>query len=377
MFGKSIKLFKLFGFEVKIDWSWFILALLITWSLAKGVFPLYFPHLETATYWWMGIGGAVGLFISIVFHEFSHSLVARSFGIPMQGITLFIFGGVAEMNDEPQNARSELLMAVAGPLSSVVLAGIFYVIYLLTRGGVWPVAVTGVLLYLAFINLLLAAFNMIPAFPLDGGRVLRAILWSWKKNISWATRISSRIGSGFGIVLIILGALDFIGGNFIGGVWLFLIGLFLRSVSHGSYQQLLLRNALEGENIDRFMRTDPVTVNPDVTLKELVEDYFYKYHYKMFPVTNGARTVNCISIDLVKEIPREKWETTRVRDIAHECSQDNTLEIHSNAVKALTAMRRTGNSRFLVMDHGHLAGIVTMKDIFEFLSMKMDLEEHK
>ncbi len=377
MFGKTIKLFRLFGFEVKIDLSWFILALLITWSLAKGVFPMYFGGLPTATYWWMGIGGAVGLFISIVFHEFSHSLVARSFGIPMQGITLFIFGGVAEMNDEPQNAKSELLMALAGPFSSVVLAGIFYVIYLITQGGVWPMAVTGVLVYLAFINLLLAAFNLIPAFPLDGGRVLRAILWSWKDDIRWATHISARIGSGFGIVLIILGALDFINGNFIGGVWLFLIGLFLRSVSQGSYQQLLLRKALEGENIDRFMRTDPVTVKPDVTLKELVEDYFYKYHYKMFPVVNGSQHVDCVSIDLVKEIPREKWATTRVRDIAHGCSENNTLEIHSGAVKALSAMRRTGNSRFLVMDHGRLAGIITMKDLFEFLSMKMDLEEHK
>ncbi len=377
MFGKTIKLFKLFGFEVKIDLSWFILALLITWSLAKGVFPMYFRGLPTATYWWMGVGGAVGLFISIVFHEFSHSLVARSFGIPMQGITLFIFGGVAEMNDEPHNAKSELLMALAGPVSSVVLAGIFYVVYLLTHGGVWPVEVTGVLVYLAFINLLLAAFNLIPAFPLDGGRVLRAILWSWKDNIRWATHISARIGSGFGIVLIILGALDFIGGNFIGGVWLFLIGLFLHNVSRGSYQQLLLRKALEGENIDRFMRTDPVTVNGDVTVQELVEDYFYKYHYKMFPVVNGSRKVGCISIDLVKEIPREKWATTRVRDIARECSHDNTLEIHSDAVKALSAMRRTGNSRFLVMDHGRLAGIITMKDLFEFLSMKIDLEEHK
>ena len=252
MFGKKIPLFNLFGFKVGIDATWFILAVLITWSLAEGVFPHYFAGLSEATYWWMGVAGALGLFISIVFHEFCHSLVARQFGLPIKGITLFIFGGVAEMSQEPENARSEFFMAIAGPLSSVVLSGIFFLTYTAGKAVNWPGPVNDVLVYLGWLNIILAGFNMVPAFPLDGGRVLRSILWYAKGNLRWATRISSGFGAGFGLLLMILGVISFIGGNFIGGLWYFLIGIFIRSASQMSYRQLLVKNALSGEPINRF-----------------------------------------------------------------------------------------------------------------------------
>jgi Zn-dependent protease len=190
MFGKRIRLFKLFGFEVRIDWSWIILAILVAWSLSVGFFPFRFRNLSTETYWLMGIVGALGLFFSIIFHEMSHSLVARRYGMPMKGITLFIFGGVAEMGEEPSSAKTELMMALAGPISSIVMALVFYGISLLGRQGEWPQPVIGVIQYLSYINGLLAGFNLIPAFPLDGGRILRSILWGWKSNLRWATRIS-------------------------------------------------------------------------------------------------------------------------------------------------------------------------------------------
>jgi len=376
MFGKRIKLFKLLGFEVRIDWSWIIIALLITWSLSKGVFPSYYKNLSTQTYWWMGIIGALGLFLSIIAHEFSHSLVARKYGIPMKGITLFIFGGVAEMDEEPPSPKVEFMMAIAGPLSSIVIALVFYGVYSMGKQGGLSVPVTGVIGYLAMINALLAGFNLLPAFPLDGGRVLRSILWGVKKNLRWATYISSRIGSGFGILLIILGVIQIFRGNFVGGMWWFLIGMFLQGAAKASYQQLITRKALEGEPIRRFMKTDPVTVSPTVSLEHLVEDYIYKYHFKMFPVVEDSdRLLGCVTTKQVKEIPREDWNRKTVGEVASQCSPENTIEPQADAMKAISIMNRTGNSRLMVVEGGHLVGIIALKDLLELLSLKVELED--
>ncbi|HEY9074704.1 MAG TPA: site-2 protease family protein, partial [Desulfobaccales bacterium] len=272
MFGRRMKLFTLLGFEVRVDLSWIVIALLVTWSLADGLFPYLYHGLAKAVYWEMGVAGALGLFASIIFHEFCHSLVARKFGMQMKGITLFIFGGVAEMGGEPPNAKTEFLMALAGPVSSLFIGGVFYLLYLSGLKGDWALPVTGVLRYLAWINALLAAFNLLPAFPLDGGRILRSILWGAKQDLPWATRISAGIGSGFGILLIFLGILQFFRGDFIGGIWWFLIGLFLRSAAQMSYQQVMIRKALEGEQVRRFMTPNPITVPSSLTVAELVED---------------------------------------------------------------------------------------------------------
>jgi Zn-dependent protease/CBS domain-containing protein len=375
MFGKRMQLFKLLGFEVKIDASWLVIAVLVTWSLAKGAFPYWYPNLTPEAYWIMGVVGALGLFVSIVAHEFCHSLVARKFGMPMKGITLFIFGGVAEMGDEPPTAKAEFTMAIVGPLSSLVIAGVFYLIY---RGGMhagWPVPVNAVNGYLAYINAILAGFNLLPAFPLDGGRVLRSILWGAKDNLRWATRVSSTIGTAFGLGLIFLGVVQFIGGNVIGGVWMFLIGLFLRNAAQTSYQQLLVRKALEGEPVRRFMNADPVTVQDSLTVAKLVDDYVYKYHYKMFPVMSGDKLVGCITTRQIKDIPREAWDRETVREAASPCSGDNTIPPSTDAVKALAMMTQSGVSRLLVVDRGRLVGLVTLKDLLDFFSLKVELEE--
>lgn len=376
MFGKGIKLFKLLGFEVRIDLSWLVLAVLITWSLAQGLFPVYYKNFSPATYWWMGVAGAIGLFLSIVLHELSHSLVAKAYGIPMKGITLFIFGGVSEMSDEPDSAKAEFLMAIAGPASSIVFGGVFWGIALVGQGVPWPLPVHGVLRYLAVINIVLAAFNLIPAFPLDGGRVLRSVLWAWKGNVRWATRVASLIGSGFGLLLIVLGIMNFIGGNLLAGMWWFLIGLFLRNASQVSYRQMVIRKALEGETVEQFMQREPVTVTPSISLDQLVDDYIYKYHYKMYPVVQGEdQLLGCINLNQLKEIPREEWAMRHVADVLDTCSSDNIIELHADAVKALAKMRRTGNSRLMVVDNGRLEGIITLKDMLDFLALKMDLED--
>jgi Zn-dependent protease/CBS domain-containing protein len=375
MFGRKIHLFTILGFDVSIDFTWLFLAVLIAWSLARGLFPVWFANYSTATYWWMGIAGAIGLFLSIVFHEFWHSIVARHFGLPMKGITLFIFGGVAEMEDEPANAKTELLMALAGPLSSVVLGGVFLLGFSAVRAIGWPEPVSGVLVYLGWLNLVLAVFNMLPAFPLDGGRVLRSILWFARGNLRWATRVAASIGSGFGIFLLVLGLLSFISGSFITGIWYSLIGIFIRGAALTSYRQVLIRNALSGETIAHFMQPNPVTVPPSTSIRDLVDNYFYKYHYKMFPVSHNGALEGCITSTEVKSIPREQWDTLHVQDVLVPCSTDTAISPDTDAMKALSLMNKTGRSRLMVVDGDRLVGVITLKDMLKFLDLKVDLEE--
>jgi Zn-dependent protease/CBS domain-containing protein len=377
MFGRKFKLFRLAGFEVGVDMSWLIIAVLIAWSLSMGYFPYMFADLSTRAYWIMGITGALGLFASIVVHEFAHSLAARRVGIHMKGITLFIFGGIAEMGEEPPDARSEFLIAIAGPLASIVLSIGFYAIYQISQAAGGLIGFTGVVGYLAFINLVLAIFNLIPAYPLDGGRVLRAVLWHVKKNLRWATRVSSSIGAGFGIFLIILGVMRVLYGNFIGGMWFFLIGLFLHGAARASYQQLIARKALEGEPLERFMNTDPVTVSPALPVDRLVEEYVYKYHYKLYPVVEDQKLIGCVNFRDIRSVEKDKWSTTPVKQLMQPCSLENTIEPQADAVQALSKMNSNATSRLMVVDHGRLAGIVALKDMLRFLSHKVELENQK
>jgi Zn-dependent protease/CBS domain-containing protein len=374
MFGRRIKLFKLFGFEVKIDLSWLILAFLVTWSLASALFPYYYKGLSPSTYWWMGIAGALGLFFSIVFHELFHSLVARRFGMAMKGITLFVFGGVAEMEEEPPSARAEFYMSLIGPISSIFLGFVFWGVYVLGTNSGWSTPVTGVFSYLRWINWLLAGFNLLPAFPLDGGRVLRSALWRWKKNLSWSTRISTQIGKGFGLLLILLGVLNIFRGAFIGGMWWVLIGFFMRNASQMSYQRTLVRQMLEGESVRSFMKPDPVTVTSSIPLSDLVENYVYKHHFKMYPVVDDGRLKGCISTHEIKGVPREEWNRQKVSDVAIPCSGENSIAPEADATIALSLMHKNGNSRLMVVDKDRLVGVIALKDLLRFLSLKLDLE---
>ena len=374
MFGKGVTLLKLFGFEVKIDWSWLILAGLITWTLAQGMFPGQFRGLQGWVYWVMGAVGAVGILFSIVAHEFSHSLVARRFGMPIRQITLFVFGGVAQMDEESPSPRAELYMAVAGPIASILIGFLFWGVLLAGRWAGWPMAVTGVLAYMRTINFILAAFNLVPAFPLDGGRILRAGLWKWMKDVRRATRIASRIGSFFGIAMIAFGIFSLFRGNFIGGIWWVLIGLFLRSASQGSYRKLLATETLRGEPVERFMSREVVTIEPQLTVHQLVQDYVYRHHYKMFPVVRDGTLEGCVTTREIKEVPREEWNLRTVGEIAAECTSDNSVSSQAETTEALAKMNRRGVSRLMVVDEGKLAGVIALKDIMRFLSLKLDLE---
>jgi len=375
MFERRFSLFNLLGFEVWIDASWLVLVVLITWSLAVGFFPSYFPGLPDNLYWLMGGAGALGIFGSIVLHELAHSLVARHYGVPIKGITLFIFGGVAEMSDEPPSPRGELLMAGAGPLTSILLSALSYLIYILLKSAGALKPIIGVTLYLSLVNLLLAGFNLLPGYPLDGGRMLRSLLWAWKDNLRWATNISSQIGSFFGTALILLGLANVLLGSFVPGMWWFLIGLFLRNAARMSYQQLLIKQYLEGEPVQRFMVLNPITVPSSLSIERLVEDYIYRYHFKMFPVMEEERLLGCISVDEVKELPRREWSSHTVGELASPCTEENTISPSDDAMEALKLMNRTGRSRLLVVEENRLKGLIALKDLMRFLSLKLDLEE--
>lgn len=375
MFGPSVKIFRLFGFDVRIDASWLIIAAILTWSLAIGVFPHSYPGLGLAEYWAMGVVGTLGLFGSVVVHELSHSLVARRHNLPMRGITLFIFGGVAQMEGEPASPGVEFYMAIAGPLTSIALGFIFYGIH---RAGLNSMTLDtlGVLAYLAWINWALAGFNLIPVFPLDGGRVLRSALWHFDHDLRRATRIASAIGSGFGILLMAFAVFSLFTGNFIGAIWYFLIGLFLRNASQMSYQQLLIRTALQGESIRRFMTTTPVTVTPGMSIEQLVDDYVYKYHYKMFPVVTDSERhlAGCVSTKDVTAIPRQEWPKHTVEEVLKPCSLENTVTPDADALAVLSKMNESGTSRMLVTDHDRLLAIVSVKDLLRFIASKLELE---
>ena len=374
MFGKPFTLFRMFGFSVRADWSWLVILVLITTSFLMLFHTWYGSmHYRESTYVLMALVGAFIYFASIVLHELCHSLVARRYGLTMKGITLFLFGGVAEMEGEPASAKVEFLMAAAGPASSVLLTGVFAGLNYAGAAARWPAPVLGILGISAVMNGLLVAFNLIPGFPLDGGRVLRSALWAWKGDLRWATRIATAIGSGFGTLLIFLGV-ALIYYSPINGIWSILIGFFLRAAAKSGYRQVLIRQALEGEPVRRFMHPEVVSVPPALTLASLVEDYVYRYHYKMFPVVDGDRLVGCVSTRDVSAVPRSEWARRTVGETAGTCSPKNTITPDADALDALRRMTGGGPSRLIVIDDGRLVGIVSLRDLLGFIALKFELD---
>ncbi|MFQ5599584.1 MAG: site-2 protease family protein [Candidatus Krumholzibacteriia bacterium] len=368
MFGKRVTLFRILGFDIRVDASWLLIAFLVTWLLSTS-FRHEYGDLGTGTILLMALSGMLGLFVSVVLHELSHSIVARMHGMEMRGITLFLFGGVAEMGEEPPTARAEFRMAIVGPFCSYVLAGVFWLLTRWSDSAGLGTPVVGVLKYLTLINLVLATFNLLPGFPLDGGRILRAVLWGWRKNLRWATRVASTIGGLVGLGLIVLGVGTAIGGNYVGGAWSTLIGMFLRTAARSSYKQMLAHRVLEEAPVGRLMQTNPVTVPPDISLEQLVELYLYRHTFKMFPVVDDSGVLRgCIAISRLKDVPRDQWGTRRVGEYVEPCSASNSLNPAAHALAALQLMNRRRTSRLLIVDQGALVGVLSLKDLLSFLS---------
>jgi Zn-dependent protease len=373
MFLHRIKVLTLAGFTVWIDASWLILAALLTWTLALGEFPRTVPNLSTATYWWMGLAGAVGLFISIILHELTHALIARRYAMPIAGITLFIFGGVAELHREPTSAKAEFLMAIGGPITSMVLGAILLVVAGAGQKALSPAAF-GVVDYLGDLNWILALFNLVPAFPLDGGRVLRAGLWGWMNDFGRATRIAAGAGEFFGIAMILYGILEFATGNVIAGIWLFFIGLFLHGAAGAARQELAVRRTFAGLPVSVLMQRNPIGVAPDLSIADLIEHYFYRYHFKAFPVLRDRELVGCIMATDVRDLPPGDRTRIRVADVMHPCSSEIIVPPDLEALDALVKMQSGQHSRLLVVEQGRLRGILALSDMLQYLSLKQELD---
>lgn len=371
---RKFRLFRVLGFEVGLDPSWLIIAALVVWSLAAGVFPYLFEGYGAGVYWSMAVVATIGLFVSIVAHELSHSLAARRLGMQMRGITLFIFGGLAEMDDEPPNPKAEALMALAGPAMSILLGALFYGAYRAFNGGL-STPVSGVIGYLGILNLALAGFNLIPAFPLDGGRVLRALLWRVSGDMLKATRWASGVGVAFAWMLVALGTMRVLQGIVVGGVWWILIGLFMRSIAGLSYRQLQVRTALRHETVARFTRRDLPGVPAGISLRNFADDYLFRHAERVYPVVDDNNVWRgCIGIEALKRVPQDRWHQVSVSEMAAVCEPDRLIDVAENAERAFRKFTRKPADTLFVAEGDRLVGTVSRQDLANFVAAKLELE---
>lgn len=371
----SFRLGSVLGFEIRIDYSWFIIFFLILWSFTSAVFPANFPGLGRPTYLLMGVAGTLLFFISLLAHELSHSLVARAKGITVEGITLFIFGGMARTRMESESPGDEFQIAGVGPLSSLVIAALFAAVWWFGRGLDWPVAVTGVAAYLAFLNAILAVFNLLPGFPLDGGRLFRAAAWRFTGDLTRATRWATNGGKWLGYLLIAWGLLGAFTGDALGGLWLVFIGWFLRSAAEASYRQHQIRDVLSGVRASEAMTPTPETVPPDLTLRELVDDYFLHRRFQAYPVAREGRPLGIVTLHQVKEVPREAWARTTVSEAMTPLERTAVVSPDASVAAVLSAMQAAEERRALVLRDGALVGIISPRDVTAWLERVQQLRE--
>lgn len=368
----TLTLGRVFGIAIRVNIGWALIALLIAWSLATGAFPTLYEGLPAQMYWWMALAGVIGLAISILLHELSHSLVGRMFGVEVETITLFMFGGAAEMTEEPVEPKAEMIMAAAGPAMSLVLAGLFELASGATSGVSEPMS--AVLGYLALLNLVLAIFNIIPAFPMDGGRVLRGAIWKFTGDLRKATGIASRAGSMFGWILSGAGLLLILAGAFVGGLWWILIGQFIRMAALGAFQQTEMKRVLSGRKVRDLMSADPETVSGDITLDRFIEDHLYTSHHRLYPVLRGGKLAGSIGIEEIKEKSEETRGQLTVAEAMTPLKDSPTLDAGEDAMDALQTMQKGSTSRYLVVEDEQLAGMITLKDLLDHLQIRSELE---
>jgi Zn-dependent protease/CBS domain-containing protein len=371
----GIPLFSVLGIRVVAHYSWFAIVALIVWALTVGWFPRVLPGRPASQYITLGIITAFFFFASVLVHELMHSVVAVRNGIPVRRITLFLFGGVAEILSEPADPTTELKVALAGPATSAVIAAACWTAVALMGSEPARPGLQLAIGYLAVANTVLLTFNLLPGMPLDGGRVLRALVWRATGDIRRATRIASTAGQAIAGVIVIAGILvATLGGSVWTGLWIILIALFLRQAAGTSYRQLLMREALRGIKLRSVLTPEVVTVTPDITLAELIDGFLLRYHFTSYPVVADGRPVGLISIRAVKRVPRERWGDTLVGQVMASITPGISLSPDDDIPTALTRMAATGQTRLPVIDgSGELVGIVSRRDITSYLRVRSDL----
>ncbi len=372
----SVNIGRILGIPIRIHWTLWFVFILIAWSLATpgGYIYTNYPGLGTTTYWIIGIVSAFLLFVSVLLHELSHSYIAKKNGLPIARITLFFFGGVSELSEEPRDAGLEVRMAAAGPLTSFAIAGVAGVLWLLTQVISAPRPIIATLWYTALINAVLGAFNLIPAFPLDGGRVLRGSLWKGSKNLLNATRNATRVSEGISFLMIGAGLLLIVlTADIVNGLWILFLGWFIRSGAESSLKQTQLTEALSGVSVNDIMTKQLLTVSPDITVQNLVHDYFLVHPHGGYPVVKNDKVLGIVTMDSVRSIPKEKREVELVSQAMVPYERTVTVAPNVSAADALQKIAQKGVGRVLVMDQDKLLGIVSRGDIMRTIKTRQEL----
>lgn len=366
---------KIKGIIIEVNISWFIIFFIVTYSLATSYFPVLYPDFSISTNWLLGCIITVFYFVSVLLHELSHSLVSKRLGIPVNKITLFIFGGIARLDREPDSPGDEFKISIAGPAMSLALFALFMLLEkILNRFGASQVVVV-TLSYLSSVNLLLAIFNLIPAFPMDGGRVLRSIIWRVTGDLQKATKYSSSMGTLFGNIFIVLGVILVFNGSLLSGIWLAFIGWFIIQLSLSNYQTMLITNIFDKIYIREFMTSNVTTVDYSISVQELIENYFYKYKFIIFPVKRNDEIIGVVRIETVKALDKELRAQTTVGSITIPINPDLTVSPGDNVSKAMTKLFKNDIGRVLVMDQGNLIGIISSTDILKYLNIYKKLNK--
>lgn len=359
----SIQLGRIAGFRFGVDYSWFIIFFLILWSFTVGVFPAQVPGLSSAAYLAMGVTGTVLFFASLVLHELSHAVMAQRRGIEVESITLFLLGGIARTRSEASTPGDEFRIAAVGPLMSLLIATVLLALSMLGRSMGWHLAIVVVLQYIALLNFVLAAFNLLPGFPLDGGRVLRAAVWHFTGDQTRATRVAAASGRGMAWLLFALGAFQIFAGALLGGVWLIFIGWFIRNAADAGYQQHMLRATLGSVLARDTMTPTPRTIEPAMTLERLVGEYFMHTRYLSFPVVDGERPLGIITLNQVKAVPRDDWPQRTVADTMTKLDEGIVVAGTDSLLAVMQQLQASPVRRLLVVEHGRLIGYITAHDV--------------
>ncbi len=400
----GIYLGRIFGIPFYIHWSWFLVVFLI----ASSVPPVFFPQFrgQPVVFYGLGLLAALGLFASVLLHELGHAVVSQRQGIPVRAIRLFFFGGVAEITGDPRKPWHEILMALGGPAVTAVLIILYLAgmaLIIAATGGEWvrtqegaigtgidsrvAKAGLGLLSYLRTVNVILLIFNLIPAFPLDGGRVLRAILWSWTGSYLKGTGIAGTIGVGFSWVLILYGIvvllpflgvlLPFLGdgGFHANGIWFIILGIFLNNAAQSSIAYAQIQHSLQGLYVRDVMNRQPISIPADVLLSDVVENYFFRFPFKTFPVEQNGRFLGVLTLRSLQNVDRQEWTMLRAGDLVQRARSIPTLSPDEPVLSALRKMTESDHSRLPVLEAGQLAGLLSRRDIMNFLEIRAGLAE--
>jgi Zn-dependent protease/CBS domain-containing protein len=382
----SFRLMRIKGIDIGVHYTWVLAFGLFAWLFADGLFPEVFPGWTSGTYWGVGVAASLLIFASVLLHELAHSLMAIARGMKVSGITLFIFGGVSNLEGEPEKPGIEFSMAVVGPLTSLVLGGILYGVYRAITNSTEPLppifvsaqtgqgetAIAGLIYYLGSINILLAIFNILPGFPLDGGRVLRSIIWGTTGSLVKATNIAATTGRIFGWLLIAWGVFMVLGGNWLNGIWIAFIGWFLNSAADSSRREVTMQEHLSGVLVKDVMDTSPECVIPAASIEEVVRQSFIQHGRRAVPVCQDEKLVGIVTLTDVKKLSQDRWVNVSVQEIMTRTPL-LTVKPDDNLNSALKMLAQKSLNQVPVVVEGRLVGLLSRADVIRYLQMSQEL----